>query len=320
MAAREHFDIIIVGGGLSGIGAAYRVATMCPSKSYILLEGRDDLGGTWDLWRYPGVRSDSDMYTLAYPFDLWKSNHALAEGSEIKEYLGAVAKRHGIVERMRFGSRAQRAEYDSKSALWSLDTSRGSFTCNFLYLCTGYYQYDEGFVPDYPGVSNFAGRLVHPMRWPADLDVTGKRVVVIGSGATAISLAPELAKTASHVKLLQRSPSFLVASPRQEGPLFAGLHKIAPTLAAKASRWKNVLFAMTAFKVATTFPDKAKGALIGDVMKAMPGQDKKTLHSEVQSMGAATLRSGRRRPLRGCKLRRRFLRHRPHRRVCATGH
>ena len=216
----EHFDVLIVGAGLSGIAAAYHLQTRLPHKSVAILESRDRLGGTWDLFRYPGVRSDSDMQTLGYGFRPWRGDKALADGASIAAYIADTARAFGIDSRIRCGHRVTRAAWSSAEALWTVEVERGGealrFTCGFLFMCSGYYDYASGHRPDWPGVEGFAGRIVHPQFWPADLDYAGRRVVVIGSGATAVTLVPALAEKAAHVTMLQRSPTYVVTRPNRD--------------------------------------------------------------------------------------------------------
>ena len=221
---QEHeFDVIVVGAGLSGVGAGYRLQTECPDKRYAILEARDAIGGTWDLFRYPGVRSDSDMFTLGYPFRPWKGPQSIADGASILEYIRDTAAEHGIDRHIRFRRRIAAATWSSDDARWTLDVAAGDartperYTCRFLYLCSGYYRYDAAHTPDFPGQERFAGRIIHPQWWPADLDYTGKRVVVIGSGATAVTLVPAMAAGgAAHVTMLQRSPTYIASLPARD--------------------------------------------------------------------------------------------------------
>jgi cation diffusion facilitator CzcD-associated flavoprotein CzcO len=217
MTTAEHVDVLIVGAGLSGIGAACRLRERLPGKTYAVLEARETIGGTWDLFRYPGIRSDSDMFPLGYPFRPWKDAKAIADGPSILAYIRETAAAFDIERHVRFGHRAVRASWSSGKARWTVETAHGAtFTCRFLYLCSGYYSYESGHVVDFPGRSEFSGEIVHPQHWPADLDHTGKRVVVIGSGATAVTLVPAMASTAAHVTMLQRSPSYIVARPGRD--------------------------------------------------------------------------------------------------------
>src|SRR5215203_5353652 len=203
MGAPSHVDVLIVGAGISGIDAAYHLQTSCPNKSYALLEARDTMGGTWDLFRYPGIRSDSDMYTLGYSFKPWRGEKSITSGESILDYIKETAEEYGVEERIRFNHQVVAAEWSSAEARWTVraecDGEPVELTCDWLYGCTGYYRYDEGFTPNFQGTERFEGEIVHPQHWPEDLDCTGKRVVVIGSGATAMTLVPALAERAAQV-------------------------------------------------------------------------------------------------------------------------
>ena len=233
----ERFDVLIVGAGISGIGAGYHLKSRCPRKSYAILEGRRDLGGTWDLFRYPGIRSDSDMFTLGYCFRPWKEAKAIADGPSILKYLRETAQDYGIDRRIRFRQRVRSAAWSSKQSRWTVDAEVGEdkqparYTCSFLYLCSGYYDYEKGHTPDFPGSADFQGQLIHPQHWPKDLDYRGKRVVVIGSGATAVTLAPAMAETAAHVTMLQRSPSYMISMPAEDR-VFKAIRRFVPERAA----------------------------------------------------------------------------------------
>ncbi len=213
-AGAEHFDVLIIGVGVSGIGAACQLRRNCPDRRYLILEGRDQLGGTWDLFRFPGIRSDSDLYTYGYEFKPWQGK-PIASADAIVEYLEEAIDEYGVRPNIRFGHRVNEARWSSETACWSVETTRtdsgaqSRFTCNFLWMCQGYYNYDQGYAPEFPGQDRFQGHLVHPQHWPGDLDYHGKRVVVIGSGATAVTLVPALAPDVEHVAMLQRSPSYV---------------------------------------------------------------------------------------------------------------
>src|SRR5438270_8247413 len=218
----EHVDVLIVGAGLSGIGAGHHLQRDCPGKTYAILEARDAIGGTWDLFRYPGIRSDSDMYTLGYRFRPWKDAKAIADGPSILEYVKDTAREGGIDRHIRFNHRVVRAEWSSAEARWTVDVERTDtgesrqITAGFVFMCTGYYDYDEPYTPELPGVERFQGTLVHPQHWSDDIDYAGKRVVVVGSGATAVTLVPAMAEKAEHVTMLQRSPSYVISLPGKD--------------------------------------------------------------------------------------------------------
>jgi cation diffusion facilitator CzcD-associated flavoprotein CzcO len=272
--AAEHFDVLVVGAGLSGIGAGYHLQRHCPNKSYAILEARDCIGGTWDLFRYPGVRSDSDMYTLGYSFRPWREAKAIADGPSILKYVRDTARDHGIEQKIRFNHRVHRAAWSSSEALWHLEarTSSGDiarFSCNFLFLCSGYYNYEAGYTPDFEGAERFQGRIVHPQKWTEDIEYAGKRVVVIGSGATAVTLVPELAKTAAHVTMLQRSPTYIVAGPREDR-IANWLRRHFPAkLAYGLTRWKNVLLGMLFFNLCRRSPERMKRRLVQMVKRQL---------------------------------------------------
>jgi len=274
----EHFDVLIVGAGLSGIGAAYHMQHKCPTKSFAILEGRDCIGGTWDLFRYPGIRSDSDMFTLGYSFKPWTEAKAIADGPRILNYVRQTAAENGIERNIRFRHRVRRASWSTKDARWTVEAERTSgegatetilFTCNFLFMCSGYYRYEEGYTPEFKGRADFKGRIVHPQAWPDTLDYAGKRVVVIGSGATAVTLVPEMAKTAGHVVMLQRSPTYVVSRPARD-PFADKLRRNLPTgLAYQLIRWRNVLWTMFFFQLSRRRPERVKELILGGVRMAL---------------------------------------------------
>lgn len=277
--ATEHVDVLIVGAGLSGIGAAYYLQTRCPRKRYALLEARDTIGGTWDLFRYPGVRSDSDMYTLGFSFRPWREAKAIADGPAILAYIRETAQAYGIDQKIRFGHRVRRAEWSSANARWAIEAERASgevvrLTCSFLYMCSGYYDYDQGYTPEWPGVEQFSGQIVHPQQWPEELDYAGKRVVVIGSGATAVTLVPAMAEQAAHVTMLQRSPTYIVARPARDAIADWLREHLPERLAHSLVRWKNVLVNMYFYTLMRTRPALARRNLISLVRKELgPGYD-----------------------------------------------
>jgi cation diffusion facilitator CzcD-associated flavoprotein CzcO len=264
----EHFDVLVIGAGISGIGAGYHLQTMCPDRTFAILEGRHDIGGTWDLFRYPGVRSDSDMHTLGYSFKPWTAAKAIADGPSILQYLRETVAEFGIDRHIRFHHQAVSAEWSTDDARWTVHVHRTdtdtdtSFTCNFLFMCSGYYSYRGGYTPDFPGIERFQGRVVHPQQWPDDYDDAGKRVVVIGSGATAMTLVPAIAQTAAHVTMLQRSPTYVVSAPSVD-PIAKVLRKVLPaSLAYKATRAKNIRFQQFFYGRTRTQPEKVKAKLL----------------------------------------------------------
>ena len=263
-----HYDVVIVGAGLSGVGAAHHLREKCPDRSVLILEARDRIGGTWDLFRYPGVRSDSDMHTLGYVFRPWKDAKAIADGPSILRYIRETAAADGTDKLIRFGRRVVRASWSSPRARWTLTLERAGggseeVTCGFLFTCTGYYDYSGGHMPDFPGAEDFGGRLIHAQAWPEDLDYAGKRVVVIGSGATAVTLAPALAETAAHVTMLQRTPTYVVSRPTEDAIANRLRERLPPRLAYALTRWKNVLLTMAFFQLARRRPKQTAARIIG---------------------------------------------------------
>jgi len=274
----DHVDVLIVGAGLSGVGAAYYLQTRCPSKRYAILEGREAIGGTWDLFRYPGVRSDSDMFTLGYGFRPWKAGKAIADGPAIREYIQSTADLYGITPNIRFGHRVKRASWSSEAARWTVEVERGpqkersEITCSFLYMCTGYYEYESGYTPEWPGVEWFSGRIVHPQQWPEDLDYINKRVVVIGSGATAVTLVPAMTDKAAHVTMLQRSPTYIVSMPSQDGLVNWMRRHLPAGFAYQFARWKSILGGIYFYRVARREPERFKRVVI-DLVKQQLGPE-----------------------------------------------
>ena len=271
----DHFDVLIIGAGLSGIGAAVHLQTRCPSRSYVLLEARDALGGTWDLFRYPGIRSDSDMYTFGYAFRPWTGGASFADGPSIRTYIEDTAEAYGVDRHIRYNHRVVRAAWSSEQGCWAVEAEAGDarrparFTCTFLHTCTGYYAYDAGHAPTWPGMERFRGRIVHPQHWPEDVDYGGKRIVVIGSGATAVTLVPALAERAAHVTMLQRSPSYVAAQPARD-PLATWLQRLLPARIAYAViRWKNVLRSMFYYELARRRPGFFKKSVMNQAQEAL---------------------------------------------------
>jgi monooxygenase len=272
----DHVDVLIVGAGLSGVGTACHLRRRAPGKSLAILEAREDMGGTWDLFRYPGVRSDSDMFTLGYSFRPWTEPEAIADGPSILRYIRDTAREYGIERAIRFGHRVTRAEWSTAEERWTVYAERADtgetveVTCGFLFACTGYYRYDEGYTPEFEGADRFRGRIVHPQHWPQDLDYDGKRVVVIGSGATAVTLIPAMAKRAAHVTMVQRSPSYVVSLPGSDRVADALGRRLPARAAYAVVRWKNVLRQMVAFTVARRAPRFARSLVRKWTQKQLP--------------------------------------------------
>ena len=302
----EHFDVLIIGAGLSGIDAAHHLQKFCPRKSYVILEQRERIGGTWDLFRYPGIRSDSDMLTMGYSFRPWTHPKAISPGEDIREYITATAHDEGIDRNIRFRHQIKRASWCSEDAKWTVEAVRKStssgassdpagdstsggveikneehvtLTCNFLFCCAGYYCYSAGHLPEFPNTALFKGRMIHPQAWPTEvsadgktpecLDYAGKRIVVIGSGATAVTLVPALAKTAAHVTMLQRSPTYVISKPEQDS-IANFLRRIMPAMwAYRISRWKNVGFMTYIYQLSQLFPNFVKKRLIRKARKRL---------------------------------------------------
>ncbi len=265
----NHVDVIVVGAGLSGIGAGYHLQDKSPDRSYMILERRADIGGTWELFRYPGIRSDSDMYTLGYSFEPWTEAKAIADGPDILAYVKRTAAKYGIDRHIRFGHHVKSAAWSTQDARWTVtalcEGREVQYSCNFLFMCSGYYNYAQGHTPDFPGVGDFAGQIIHPQFWPETLDYAGKQVVVIGSGATAVTIVPEMAKAAGHVTMLQRSPTYVVSRPAEDA-VANRLRALLPAkLAYGITRWKNVLFGMYFFRAARKYPAQVKERIIGMV-------------------------------------------------------
>ena len=277
-------DVLIVGAGLSGIGAAWHLQKRCPGRSYAILESRQAIGGTWDLFRYPGIRSDSDMYTLGYAFEPWTGSKSIADGASILAYVKRVADRYGIRRKIRFNHHVIRATFDSIAAKWTVEARRSDtgevvrLTAGWLHMCSGYYNYAEAFLPDFPGADRYRGRFFHAQFWPKDLDYRGKRVVVIGSGATAVTIVPELAKDASSVVMLQRSPTYMISRPGVDG--FA--NHLRKLLGSKLSygivRWRNVLLQLGYFQFARKKPDAFKSLVRKALLKQLPRDYPVDLH------------------------------------------
>jgi monooxygenase len=270
----EHVEVLIVGAGLSGVGAGCHLETSRSGTTYAILEARDAIGGTWDLFRYPGIRSDSDMFTLGYRFRPWAGRRSLADGPSILRYVRETARDYGVDHHIRYGHKVVRAEWSSQDACWTVhaDTAGGAvaYTCDFLFCCGGYYRYDEGYTPRFLGIDEFAGQVIHPQNWPEDLDYDGKQVVVIGSGATAVTLVPAMAPRAGHVTMLQRSPTYILSIP-QEDTLANGLRRLLGRRAGYAvSRAKNVVLQSASYRLCRRRPELAKAVLRRGVRKQLP--------------------------------------------------
>jgi monooxygenase len=272
----EHVDVLIVGGGLSGIGAACHLERRCPERSYVILEGRESIGGTWDLFRYPGIRSDSDMHTLGYSFRPWEDAKTIADGPSILSYIHATAEEYGVKDKIRLGHKVVRAQWHTEKSQWRVTaqlTATGEevqMTASFLLMCSGYYDYDQGYTPTFEGQEKFEGEVIHPQHWPEDLDYSGKRVVVIGSGATAITLVPAMAKDASQVTMLQRSPSYVVTLPAID-PLAKLLRRFLPPKAAYAAvRAKNVAVMTLSYQLMRRYPKAAKKVIRKALSSQLP--------------------------------------------------
>ncbi len=271
----DHFDVIIVGAGLSGIGAARLLQDRCPNKTFAILEGRETLGGTWDLFRYPGIRSDSDMYTMGYDSKPWGDAKAIADGDAILAYLQEAAAERGLERHIRFNHRVTAAAWNSDKARWTVevnkrgDAGQRRYTCNFLYMCSGYYHYENGYTPNFEGIDEFTGPLVHPQQWPTALDYADKRVIVIGSGATAMTLVPALAKSAAHVTMLQRSPTYVVSLPAKDA-IANFLKKLLPEkLAYRLTRAKNIWFQQYIYRQTRVRPEKVKAKILKLIRKQL---------------------------------------------------
>ncbi|MXX51294.1 MAG: NAD(P)/FAD-dependent oxidoreductase [Chloroflexi bacterium] len=270
MYMREELDVLIVGAGISGIAAGYYLDKRCPGLRWRIVEARESLGGTWDLFRYPGVRSDSDMYTLGYRFRPWRGEKAIADGAEILQYLKATAHEFGIDKRIHFQQRVRQITWSSAQTRWTvaIEPSGGEryqLRCKFLFMCTGYYRYDRGYSPDWPGMEAFQGQVLHPQFWRSDLDLAGKRVVVIGSGATAVTLVPALARAGAEVTMLQRSPSYIVSMASRDELALRLQARLPLWLSAKLTRWRLILRGIIQYRFARSKPDQARAAILDGV-------------------------------------------------------
>jgi cation diffusion facilitator CzcD-associated flavoprotein CzcO len=272
----EYTDVLIVGAGLSGVGAACQLQQDCPDKSVMVLEARAAIGGTWELFRYPGIRSDSDMFTLGYRFRPWTEPKAIADGPSVLNYIHDTAREYDVNRLIRVNHRVVKANWDSATARWTVEVHRTNldetvtFSCAFLYVCSGYYRYDEGFSPKFPGAERFSGSVIHPQHWPEGLDYRGKRMVVIGSGATAVTLVPTLAQVAAHVTMLQRSPTYIAAKPARDRLADRLRARLPQKLAYAIVRWKNTLQGMAIFQLSRRRPDLMKAMLRKAAVKQLP--------------------------------------------------
>ena len=280
---QNHFNVIVVGAGISGIGAGYYLQKKCPNKSFVILEGRDNIGGTWDLFRYPGIRSDSDMNTMGFRFKPWMGVKSIADGPSILSYLHETVKENDLNKKIHFNQWVNEASWSSRDSQWTVQVENKKtqelqdFTCDFLFLCGGYYNYEEGYTPHFAGRENFLGQIIHPQKWPKNLDYKNKKVVVIGSGATAVTIIPTMAEEAAHVTMLQRSPTYFLSAP-DEDPVGNFLRKfISSKLTYKLVRWKNIRFQWWFFKKCRKFPKKVKEFLIKQVREELgPNYDIET--------------------------------------------
>ena len=263
----ERFDMVIIGAGISGIGAACHLTRKTPSKSFVVLESRKEIGGTWDLFRYPGIRSDSDMHTLGYSFKPWKHEKSIADGSSILRYIHETAEEYDVQKNIRHGQKVEVVSWDSVKGVWTIILSKQgqnttTISCSYIYSCTGYYRYDKGYMPEFSNLESFSGQIIHPQRWPDNFNYDGKTVVVIGSGATAITLVPAMAKSAKHVTMLQRSPTYVISSPSTD-KLAAKIERFLPEkMAYMVTRWKNVIAQMILYRMSKRWPDYIRGKLI----------------------------------------------------------
>jgi len=273
----QHFDVMIVGAGLSGIGAAYHLQKQSPGKSYVILEGREAIGGTWDLFRYPGIRSDSDMFTLGYSFKPWTEQKAIADGPSIRNYVNETARENGIDEHIRFKHQVKRAAWSSQDERWMIEAEHDGalkrFTAKFVLMCAGYYRYDKGYLPDWKGVESYKGAFFHAQHWPEGLDYTGKRVVVIGSGATAVTLVPSMADKAAHVTMLQRSPTYMVSMPAEDKLANWARRNLPAGLAYDLTRFRKIILQQIFFRLARSRPEKTKERLLGLIREQLPDFD-----------------------------------------------
>jgi monooxygenase len=275
-SSRTDFDVLIVGAGISGIGAAYHLSTRSPNRTFAILDGRGAIGGTWDLFRFPGIRSDSDLYTFGFGFKPWTSDKSIAGGDLILDYLRETVAENGLGEHIRFGHRVTGARWSSDEARWTVTAQRGDdretveLTCRFLFTGTGYFDYEQGYTPPFDGIDDFAGHVIHPQFWPEDLDYAGKQVVIIGSGATAVTILPAMTGTAAHVTMLQRSPSYMLSLPAED-PIANMLKRtISPQRAYRVTRRKNVFIQRGIYKLSQRYPRFVRRVLMADARRRLP--------------------------------------------------
>ena len=282
LQALANFDVIIVGAGISGIDAAYRLCERDPSLRYVILEARAALGGTWDLFRFPGIRSDSDITTLSFPFRPYHGDRSIVDGATIRQYVDETARHYGIDKQIRYGHNVVATNWSSAEARWTVTCDvageRVALTCGFLYACAGYYDYAQGYAPEFPGLSTYAGRLVYPQFWPDELDIKHMRIVVIGSGATAVTMVPALSQDAAHVTMLQRSPSYIASLPSRDELANTLRRRLPLRIADTLVRWKNIAYSTFTYRLARTRPDRFRDLIRRGVLRALGAAYDKNLH------------------------------------------
>jgi cation diffusion facilitator CzcD-associated flavoprotein CzcO len=267
--------VVVVGAGISGIAAGYNLKKSCPNKSFLILEGRDNVGGTWDLFKYPGIRSDSDMHTLGYRFKPWIHDKSIADGPSILEYIKETIDENDLMNNIHLKNKVSSANWNTKKSIWELEVKEEEnlkkITCNFLFLCGGYYSYTKPHMPHFKNQEKFNGQIIHPQFWNEKIDYKNKKIAVIGSGATAVTIVPEIAKKAEHVVMIQRSPTYVVSRPSEDA-INKFLRKFLPVkLTYFLIRWKNILFQSWTFFMARKYPEATKNKIldmIGDELGA----------------------------------------------------